>query len=583
MRTRIQHATFLLVVVLAFLISAVDAAIAQPIGYVRQRVLVKFHRGTPESQAQSALAQLGVREQARVARIGVRVLSLPSGKRVEDVVRWLRNRRDVEFAEPDWILPPANTVPNDPQFPNQWHLSKIAAPAAWDSVVGSPAVVIAILDTGCDPNHPDLAPKYVPGWNFYDNNSNWSDVHGHGTAVAGCAAAVTNNAQGVAGVAWDCRIMPIRISDPNGYASLSTITSALVWAADQGARVANISYRVSEYSSLQSAAQYFVSKGGVVTVSAGNQATFISDPDNPYVLTVGATTSSDTLASFSNTGNIVDMVAPGSNITTTQRGGGYATWSGTSFSAPITAGVAALVIAAQPGLSGRQVMQVLIESCDDLGATGWDPAYGWGRLNAQKAVARALSGVIAGDTTPPSVQFASPAAGATVSDTVLVSVNATDNVAVDSVAISLNGVTVANLTKAPYTWSWNTTNYANGAYNLTAVATDTSGNQAAQTITVNVYNIPDTTPPSISIVSPVSGSVVSGSVNVQVLASDNKAVTKVELYVNGKRVASSTTPPFSMTWNTRGLKAATYTLQCRAYDAAGNSTWSNSVKVTVTK
>jgi thermitase len=583
MRTRIQHATFLLVVVLAFLISAVDAAIAQPIGYVRQRVLVKFHRGTPESQAQSALAQLGVREQARVARIGVRVLSLPSGKRVEDVVRWLRNRRDVEFAEPDWILPPANTVPNDPQFPNQWHLSKIAAPAAWDSVIGSPAVVIAILDTGCDPNHPDLAPKYVPGWNFYDNNSDWSDVYGHGTAVAGCAAAVTNNAQGVAGVAWDCRIMPIRISDPNGYANLSTITSALVWAADQGARVANISYRVSEYSSLQSAAQYFVGKGGVVTVSAGNQATFISDPDNPYVLTVGATTSSDTLASFSNTGNIVDMVAPGSNITTTQRGGGYATWSGTSFSAPITAGVAALVIAAQPGLSGRQVMQVLIESCDDLGATGWDSTYGWGRLNAQKAVARALSGIITGDTTPPSVQFASPAAGATVSDTVLVSVNATDNVAVDSVAISLNGVTVANLTKAPYTWSWNTTNYANGAYNLTAVATDTSGNQAAQTITVNVYNVPDTTPPSISIVSPVSGSVVSGSVNVQVLASDNKAVTKVELYVNGKRVASSTTPPFSMTWNTRGLKAATYTLQCKAYDAAGNSTWSNSVKVTVTK
>ncbi len=583
MRTRIQHATFLLAVVLAFLISAVDAAIAQPTGYVRQRVLVKFHRGTPESQAQTALAQLGVREQARVARIGVRVLSLPSGKRVEDVVRWLRNRRDVEFAEPDWILPPANTVPNDPQFPNQWHLSKIAAPAAWDSVIGSPSVVIAILDTGCDPNHPDLAPKYVPGWNFYDNNSDWSDVYGHGTAVAGCAAAVTNNAQGVAGVAWDCRIMPIRISDPNGYANLSTITSALVWAADQGARVANISYRVSEYSSLQSAAQYFVGKGGVVTVSAGNQATFVSDPDNPYVLTVGATTSSDALASFSNTGNIVDMVAPGSSITTTQRGGGYATWSGTSFSAPITAGVAALVIAAQPGLSGRQVMQVIIDSCDDLGATGWDSTYGWGRLNAQKAIARALSGIITGDTTPPSVQFASPAAGATVSDTVLVSVNATDNVAVDSVAISLNGVTVANLTKAPYTWSWNTTSYANGAYNLTAVATDTSGNQSAQTITVNVYNVPDTTPPSISIVSPVSGSVVSGSVTVQVSASDNKAVTKVELYVDGKRVTSSTTPPFSMTWNTRKLRAATYTLQCKAYDAAGNSAWSNSVKVTVTK
>lgn len=561
---------------------ALSTVEAQPAGYVRQRVLLKFNRGTPEHVAQAALAQLGVREQGQIPRIGVRVLHLPTGKRVEDVVRALRNRKDVQFAEPDWVLPP-ETTPNDPLFPNQWHLNKIATPSAWSSVLGSPAVIVAILDTGCDPNHPDLAPKYVSGWNFYDNNADWSDVHGHGTAVAGTAAAVTNNAQGVAGVAWDCRILPIRISDPNGYASVSTAANALVWAADRGARVANISYRFSEYSTINSAAQYFMSKGGVVTISAGNQATFVSMADNPYVLTVGATTSSDALASFSNTGNIIDLVAPGDGITTTNRGGGYATWSGTSFSAPVVAGVAALVIAANPALTGRQVMQVLVESCDDFGATGWDTTYGWGRVNAQKAVQRALSGNIGGDTMPPSVQITSPAAGSTVSNTVTVSVSAADNVGVASVSLTLNGVEVAKLTRSPYTWSWDTTAYANGSYNLTAIATDTWGNQSAHTVAVSVYNVPDTTPPTVSIVAPAPGSVVSGTVTVQVNASDNRGVTRVELYVNGKRTTTSTTPPFSMTWNTRNLKAATYTLQCRAYDAAGNSAWSNSVQVTVRK
>ncbi|MDW8290420.1 MAG: Ig-like domain-containing protein [Armatimonadota bacterium] len=290
---------------------------------------------------------------------------------------------------------------------------------------------------------------------------------------------------------------------------------------------------------------------------------------------------SDALASFSNTGNIIDLVAPGDGITTTNRGGGYATWSGTSFSAPVVAGVAALVIAANPALTGRQVMQVLVESCDDFGATGWDTTYGWGRVNAQKAVQRALSGNIGGDTMPPSVQITSPAAGSTVSNTVIVSVSAADNVGVASVSLTLNGVEVAKLTRLPYTWSWDTTAYANGSYNLTAIATDTWGNQSAHTVAVSVYNAPDTTPPTITIVSPVSGSVVNGTVTVQVNASDNRGVTKMELYVNGKRTNTATAPPFSMTWNTRNLKAATYTLQCRAYDAAGNSAWSKSVQVTV--
>src|SRR5438093_6643264 len=161
--------------------------------------------------------------------------------------------------------------------------------------------------------------------------------------------------------------------------------NGLIWAADRGARVANMSYQVSDSLTVKSAAQYFQSKGGVVTIAAGNDASFDPTSDNPYVLTVGATNSTDTLAGFSTTGNQLGLTAPGISIQTTNRGSGYATWSGTSFSAPIAAGVAALVISANPSLAAAQVQNVIKQSADDLGSAGWDSSYGWGRVNAARA------------------------------------------------------------------------------------------------------------------------------------------------------------------------------------------------------
>src|SRR5438445_434046 len=151
----------------------------------------------------------------------------------------------------------------------------------------------------------------LPGWNVYDNNSDTSDVYGHGTSVAGVAAATSNNGAGVASVAWGCKLLPVRISDLNGYATYSTIASGLTYAADHGARVANVSFRASDSSTVASAAQYFQSKGGVVAMAAGNESTFVSSADNPYVLTVSATDSNDALTSWSNTGNNIDLAAPG--------------------------------------------------------------------------------------------------------------------------------------------------------------------------------------------------------------------------------------------------------------------------------
>jgi thermitase len=547
-----------------------------PPPFVPGRVLVGFKHGVPPSRVQALLAAAGARSVGQIPHIDVQIVQLPPQASEVAAARAFAQRPEVAFSEPDRLVPPA-MVPNDTYYYMAWHLSKISAPTAWDTTCGSSSVTIAILDTGVDGTHPDLSPKIVPGWNFYDNNSNTSDVYGHGTAVAGTAAACSNNGIGVASIAWNCKIMPIRVADANGYATYSALASGITYAADHGARVANASFEASNSATIDSAAQYLQGKGGVVTIAAGNEGTFNSSPDDPYVLTVSATDSSDALASWSNTGNNVDLAAPGVNVATTLSGGGYGTGSGTSFSAPVVAGVAALVISVNPSLTATQIQNVLKQSADDLGAAGWDPSYGWGRVNAARAVSLALGtsgggGGGTADTTPPTVSFGSPAAAATVSGTVSVQVNAGDNVGVASVSFSVDGASQGSDTSSPYSFSWNTAGWSNGSHTLTAKATDAVGNSTSASVTVTVSNAaPDSTAPTISITSPKAGATVSGTnVSVLVSAADNVGVVKVELYVDGKLTATSTAAPFTTKWNVKNAAKGAHTLCCKAYDAAGN-------------
>jgi subtilisin family serine protease len=360
--------------------------------FVPGRILVQFRSKTPGFRARSIVLSHGAHVSQEIPQIGVQVVELPDGANEADSVKAFAALPEVEFAELDWLFPPDDITPNDPNYSSEWYLRTISAPAAWSVTTGSSDVIIAVIDTGVDSSHPDLSSKIVPGWNFFDNNSNTSDVYGHGTAVAGAAAASSNNGVGVASVAWGCLIIPVRVSDTHGNASASAIANGLRWAADNGARVANISYNVTGNATVTSAAKYFQQAGGVVTVSAGNDAAFISSQDNKYVLTVSATDNLDNLAYYSNTGNNIDLSAPGSVIYTTYSGGGYGYASGTSFSAPIVAGVAALVMSANPSLSPTKVQDILKDSADDKGAPGWDPSYGSGRVNAANAVALAQGG-----------------------------------------------------------------------------------------------------------------------------------------------------------------------------------------------
>jgi subtilisin family serine protease len=537
--------------------------------FVAGRVLVKYRNEFPV-HAFGLMNAEGAREGREISGSGVRFVELASGTDEQAFVEALQRQPDVEFAELDEVIPPAEMVPNDPNYGSQWHLPTIQTPAAWLTTSGASNVTIAIIDTGVDPTHPDLQSKLVPGWNFYDNNADSRDVYGHGTAVAGTAAASSNNGLGVASIAWGCQIMPIRISATDGSGSLSAMANGLTWAADHGARVANISYQVSDSLTVKSAAQYFQSKGGVVTIAAGNDASFDTTADNPYVLTVGATNSADTMAGFSTTGNNQDLAAPGVGIQTTNRGSGYGSWSGTSFSAPIAAGVSALVISANPGLAAAQVQNVMKQSADDLGSAGWDASYGWGRVNAARAVELAMNTVGSDDNTAPSVRITSLADGGAIAGTVNVEATASDNVGLTSLTFSVDGTVVGTTSTAPCSFPWDTRGVTDGMHVVSVTAMDATGNITSATMSVVISNAPGTIPPAVNIISPTDGSNVSGTASVEVIATDDSGVRLVELYVDGVLTASSKRAPFSLRWSSRRATAGTHLLQCKAYDTQGN-------------
>jgi hypothetical protein len=414
----------------------------------------------------------------------------------------------------------------------------------------------------------------VPGWNAASGNTDVTDITGHGTSVAGVIAAASNNALGVTSVAWSARIMPVRITNrSDGWAYTSTIASGLTWAADHGARVANISYDVAGSATLQNAAQYMKNTGGVVVVAAGNSGNDPGYGASSTLVAVSATTSSDTRASWSSFGNYVDMAAPGDGIWTTVRGGGYAAVSGTSVSSSTTAGVVALIVAANGALSPDEVESVLKTTADDLGDPGTDAFYGAGRVNAARAVALA-AGVSPDDREPPTVSILSPQAGTTVSGLVDVDVLSGDNFGVSRVELLVDGSLVGTDTTSPYQFAWDSSRVGDGTASLVARAFDAADNQGqSSAVAVNVDNSgpgdEDTKPPAVSITSPASGSTVSGNVTLSAYATDEGQVSEVRIYVDGALKCAGGTN-VSCRWNSGKVDPGSYTITATAKDQAGN-------------
>lgn len=563
----------------AALILAVAAPLAgaQPAGapapatapqWVPGRLLVQPRPGLSDEEFAKILKTHGAKSVGRITGIDVHIVQLPANASEKAVAALLAKNPHIKFAEPDMILKPEATA-NDPYFVNAWHLPKIGAPTAWDSSNGT-NITIAILDSGVDAAHPDLSGKLVAGWNFYDNNSTTTDVYGHGTMVAGTAAATTNNGIGVASVAGGAKIMPIRVTDTSGLGYLSAMASGLTWAADHGARVANLSFEAAGgYSTVQTAAQYLKNKGGLLASAAGNSGALQSFAYSDTNIVVSATDSNDAKTSWSNYGSFVSVAAPGVGIYTTVRGGGYGAVSGTSVASPVTAGVVALMMSANPTLGAGNVQSLLYASVKDLGTAGKDSYYGYGRVDAAAAVLAAKSATVS-DTAVPTVSLTAPANGSTVKGLVAVNVSASDNVGVSRVDLMVNGAKLASDTASPYGFSWDSTTVPDGNATLTAYAYDAAGNYAAGSVGVKVANTTDTTPPVAVIGKPLNGSKVSGNVAIAASASDNVGVTSLSLAIDGQPKATVSGSSLSYNWNSRKAAAGTHSIHVEARDAAGN-------------
>lgn len=537
--------------------------------YVPDELLVKFKPGVSRAAQESLLRAHRVYVKAEIAPLQVKLLSV-NPQALAAVQDALARNPLVEYVEKNMRLQP-EVVPNDPYYSSEWHLNKIQAPQAWDISQGSASVVIAVLDSGIDTTHPDLASKLLSGWNFYDNNDNVADVYGHGTKVAGTAAAVTNDALGVAAIGWQPKILPIRVTDPAGYAYSSTLSQGLVYAADRGAKAAVMSFGIYGGSTFSDAAKYLYDRGGWAVAAGGNDGTYHADNDNPYILSVSASSTDDSLASFSSNGPYIDLAAPGVSIYTTVRGGGYGAVSGTSFSAPLTAGLVSLIFSLDPSLTPKQVLDILQQSAKDLGTAGYDIYYGWGRIDAYQALAKTAGISSTPDTTPPAASITSPTNGAQVSGTISIDAGASDNVAVTKVELYKDGTLYAVDTTAPYAFIWDTTADPNGSHGLVAKAYDASNNAGtSNTVTVSVDNVADTTPPDVSILSPAAGAKVMGVVTISVSAFDASGIQRVEFHIDGKLKATVYGSPYGYQWNSRSVKDGVHTILVKAFDRAGN-------------
>lgn len=356
-------------------------------------VLVQFKAGISATARERALKSRGGRSTGTIP--GTSFVKVTTKGAAADVARELRNDPKVRRVSLDYRRT-ASAVPNDPGYVynDQDYLKTVRMPEAWDRTKGSTAQVIAIVDTGVNGSHEDLYGRVLGGYNALTNTltaANAStDDNGHGTMTAGIAAANTNNGLGIAGVAWaGGRVMPVKVLDANGYGWDSDIAEGVTWAANHGAKVINLSLGGYEDNPvLHDAISAATATGAVVVAASGNDGD--DSPQYPAaypeVLAVGATDKGGKLTDFSSHGDWIDVAAPGFGVIAPGTGQDYYIGDGTSFAAPMAAGVASLVRSVYPTLTPAQVIDRIKATARDAGPRGIDPFYGHGVLDAAYAV-----------------------------------------------------------------------------------------------------------------------------------------------------------------------------------------------------
>lgn len=272
----------------------------------------------------------------------------------------------------------------DVNLEKSWFLTKIKAPALWQYSKMNNEVKVLVCDTGIESNHPDLKSNIsLPGQNFVDGTTNTEPTgNPHGTRIAGVIGALGIKG-GAVGVNLNIKIIPGKITnDPTGKTLHADTAKCIRWAADHAIRIVNVSFSGGlNEPVIHDAAKYLHDKGGILVMSAGNVWGRRDLPDDPYIIAVGMTTPSDWKTQFDSFGPFVDMVAPGVDIFTTDVGGKYLNDKGSSISAAVVSGAAALILSIRPDLTADLLTEVLFRSTVDLGAPGRDEAFGVGRLD----------------------------------------------------------------------------------------------------------------------------------------------------------------------------------------------------------
>jgi hypothetical protein len=325
------------------------------------------------------------------------IIEVPAGSDENRVSQTLMATDAIQYAEPDWIVSIVG-CPNDSRFYDQWHHQSniMQSCDGWDIWYGDPATSVGVCDTGIRTTHQDFQQHRLEGYNAVDQlweseGGAIDDINGHGTAMTGAAAANGNNSVGVSGVGWNLSYRMLRVTnDSSGNASLSALQHAARTAIETGSRVASVSYSGIESNSNLTTATYIKSIGGLLVWAAGNDGgnRDLSFRDSDDIICVAATTSSDTLASFSGRGRMIDVCAPGVNFLSTSRNGdaSYANTGGTSGATALTSGLCTLIFSADPSLTPDQVEDILKNSVEDLGDAGPDDFFGYGRLNVYNAM-----------------------------------------------------------------------------------------------------------------------------------------------------------------------------------------------------
>ncbi len=563
-------------------------------------ILVKFRPGVTSNVKNITLRQHGLTSKDTIPNIGVIVAKVPE-KAKDKVLQSLSHNPNIQYAEPNYISK-VEATPNDPYYlPRQSNLQKINMGAAWDITKGSSIVPVGVIDSGANATVPDLVGKILPGASFVSYTTSTDDDQGHGTSVSGVIGAATDNSTGVAGLGWNTPVVPLKACDSNATCNDSDVASAIIYAADHGIKSINMSLGGSGFSqATQDASNYAWSKGVVLSGASGNNGTLgvVYPAANQNVIAVGGVDGNDNIASFSNYGPGIDVVAPGLGIYATEINGTYAAHAGTSYTSPHVAALAALIFAANSNLTNRQVVDIILKTASKTGSyngtllnytsdtntdncDGWNQYSGCGRIDAAKAVQAAANTTVTPDTESPTAAITSPTGG-TVVGTVPISVLASDNIGVTKVELYIDNNLFASINVSPYNFNWDSTSVSDGSHIITTKSYDLAGNApgtASVNVTVNNL-IPDITPPAISITSPTNGSTVSNSVNIIASASDNVAVSSVSFLVDGIFISQLTTSPYSISWDTTQFSNGIHNITVLAVDPSNNLATSPVISVT---